>query len=82
VLVATVTNAHCIEKLAESCKQYRGLDPRDFLELVANPQWGKAHRTNDWRNHVPDAVAERWADLSLEARLVAYLIAVVESSLE
>lgn len=33
-----------------------------------DPQWRKAGRVHDWRNHVPDDVQELWATFTREQR--------------
>ena len=71
-----------IERLLALCRQYPGLDPRDVLEAVANPQWGEAARTNDWRQYVCASVVELWPGLSQESRLVSYLSASVAAHFE
>lgn len=43
-----------------------------------DPEWDKMDRrpVHDWRAHINSDVAERWNELSLEARAVAFLTAV------
>jgi hypothetical protein len=43
-------------------------------KAILNPAWGKARRTHDWRNHVPDEVKAAWPLLTPDARVVAYVI--------
>ena len=38
---------------------------------------GDIQRCHDWRNHIPDAVAEEWEELPLLAKLVAFIPAAV-----
>ena len=75
-------NATVIEQLAAACREYPGLDPRDPLDAIKDPQWEDACRTNDWRNYVSYHVASLWDSLSVESRLVAYLTGAVQSLLE
>ena len=44
-------------ELLTACREYPGLDPRDPLEAIADPQWDSASRTNDWRNAVNPTAA-------------------------
>jgi hypothetical protein len=71
-----------IVKLLEACREYPGLDPRDPLDAVADPQWGDASRTNDWRNHIPPSVSELWDGIPLEGRLAAYLMGARDCAFE
>lgn len=51
---------------------------RDMEEVAGDPRFDKAdpsHGCQDWRNHVPDSVKECWSDLSLEAKVIAMVIA-------
>lgn len=47
-----------------------------------DPQWDRAGRVHDWRNHVADAVKAAWPALSLDARVVAYGCARVAADRE
>ncbi len=71
-----------IRKLIDACRNSPGPANRDVLVAISDPQWEKAGRTNDWRRFVTDSVADTWPSLGLEARLVAYLTAAVEASLQ
>jgi len=62
-----------VERLIAECRQFPGLDTRDVLEAIDDPQFQKARATNDWRNAVDETVMEVWTDLPVEARLVGYL---------
>lgn len=58
--------------------------PRDdvLLAELENPEFENAGRVHDWRNHVLDEVKEQWAQLSFDARKVAYLTACNEADNE
>lgn len=71
-----------VARLLEASRKLPGLDPRDPLDAVADPQWGRASRTNDWRNHVEPEIINVWDELSLDARIVAYLLGASDSWLE
>lgn len=43
----------------------------DHVEQADNPQWDKAGKVHDWRNHVPDEIMALWPNLTTEARCVA-----------
>ncbi len=68
-----------IARLIAACRQYPGLDPRDVLEAIDDPQWNDASRTNDWRNYVNSQVRCDWHQLPRPARLVAYLMSASRS---
>ncbi len=72
---------HILELIA-ACRQNRGLDPRDVLDAIDDPQWERACHTNDWRSVVVDSVVDIWPFLGVEARLVAYLTASVEVAIQ
>lgn len=66
-------NERELAELVERCRRYRGLDPRDPLEAIEDPQWDDAGSISDWRNYVPDSIKRCWGGLSLDARVVTYL---------
>jgi hypothetical protein len=76
------TNNATINQLISACRDCAGLDSRDVLEAISSPEWQRANRTNDWRNYVPSLLADSWMTLSVEARLVAYLMSSLEACLE
>lgn len=40
------------------------------LERAAlNPEWDKARKTHDWRNHVPENVQAMWSTFTMEQRM-------------
>lgn len=73
----TEAEAGLLDRLfAEAESVERGLRTRAELEaLLADPNATPVSRAHDWRNHVSDAVAENWDELSLEAKLVAFAAA-------
>jgi len=71
-----------VERLAKACRNNLGLDPRDPLAAIQDPQWDKARRTNDWRNYIEPDLIDVWEQLSDEARLSAYLTAASQTYFE
>lgn len=60
----------------EAIRADRNLRSRDEIErLLADPDASPPSRVHDWRNHLPEIVAENWAALATEARLVAFIAA-------
>lgn len=49
---------------------------------VREPAWDARGRVHDWRNHIPNQVADVWADLSDDARGVATYLAQIAASNE
>ncbi len=72
----------CVAELLDACREYRGLDPRDVLEAIADPQWDDAGPINDWRNRIGETLIDLWESLPIEARLVAYLRASFDAFCE
>lgn len=68
-----------VQWLIEACRKYSGLDPRDVLDAINDPQWGRAKRVSDWRNEVVGEIEALWCELTLEGRLVAYLAASIRA---
>jgi hypothetical protein len=55
----------------------RKVDPR-VIETVRDPQFDDAPG-GDWRAYVPDPVRKLWGRLSLEARIVAFMVASAQA---
>lgn len=50
----------------------------DMEEQASNPRFEEVdrhHSCQDWRNHVPNSIRECWSDLSLEAKVIAMIMA-------
>lgn len=42
---------------------------QDFITRSAfNPEWDKAGKVHDWRNHVPENVQAMWSTFKIEQR--------------
>jgi hypothetical protein len=52
------------------------------LEKILVPEWGKATKVHDWRNHVPDHIKNNWSVISLESKMIAYFMAEYASEQE
>ena len=48
---------------------------KKHYDKVINPEFEKAERVHDWRNHVHGDVKENWNMLSVETKLVVVEIA-------
>jgi hypothetical protein len=68
----------------ESSALLASLPPHDrwMIEAINKPEFDKATRVHDWRNHVPKTIEKVWSHLSEEARLVAIMMAEEEASNE
>ncbi len=42
---------------------------------IGNPEWEKAEKCHDWRNHVPSCIREAWEDMNTMGRLAVVLLA-------
>lgn len=47
-----------------------------WLAQISNPVWDNAINAHDWRCNVPPEIQEIWGLLSIEARMVAYFLAL------
>ncbi len=45
------------------------------IGLTDDPQFDKARKKYDWRNHLPDEIRGLWRELSVEARVIAFFMA-------
>jgi len=56
--------------------KYLGMTVDELLKTVGPHAWDTwVGPCDDWRLYVPDEIAEKWDDLPLDARLVAYWLA-------
>jgi hypothetical protein len=61
----------------------RNLLTRQELEqLLADPFSTEVGRVHDWRNYLTETVADEWASLSLESRLIAFISAAASAHAE
>ena len=51
-------------------------------DAADNPEWAKATRVHDWRNHVPQHVQEIWHTFTQEQRYALYAWADAHASNE
>jgi hypothetical protein len=43
---------------------------QDFITRAAfNPEWEKATKVHDWRNHVPENIQAMWGTFTIEQRM-------------
>lgn len=47
----------------------------DFSEKLKFPDWRHTSKVHDWRNHIPKSVRNKWDDLLLETKVIAYAMA-------
>jgi hypothetical protein len=80
--VQTENKLGAVDALVVACRRYPGLDPRDVLEAIDDPQWSSSGPINDWRNNIISDVIEIWGLLGHEARLAFYLQAAADSFCE
>ena len=71
--MATITRPHFVDRVLDGLPKY----DRDQAGHAINlPNWNAAHPPGDWRVYIPSSIQNEWDGLSIEARLVAYVIAV------
>lgn len=51
----------------------------ELVHRLDHPEWDKPGRTHNWRDSVPEFVTEIWPILSLETKLLMYILAVAET---
>lgn len=66
-------------ELLELSADRANLTPQEVLNTLLCPEWDKARRMYDWRNHVSLEVQDIWPRLSQDARLAVFLQANVEA---
>ena len=67
-------NDPIIERLFAAAVEAGKWHSRERLEVeIAEFGTLLIQKCHDWRNHVPDAVADEWDDLPLVAKLVAFI---------
>jgi hypothetical protein len=59
--------------LEKELKERGGLS--HVLKRIAHPNWDSAGALRDWRHCVPPTIAWAWESLTVEAKVVAYLMA-------
>ncbi len=47
-----------------------------------NPKFEEANKVHDWRNYVPDVVADQWEYLSEETKKVVFIMADAQAQNE
>jgi hypothetical protein len=61
------------------------LEPKDLPPLPDSwhsPRWDNIGRVHDWRNYIPDGLAARWDELSVEGRMIAACMAQEQANRE
>lgn len=64
-----------VQRLLPIAIAYSGMDlsSEEIVSMLHAPDWEHAGKTHDWRNSVPNELEEIWGNLSMEARLIAYI---------
>jgi hypothetical protein len=60
--------------LDQSLKDYGGKDR--VISIITNPDWSHSEAEHDWRQEIYPSMRRIWGLLSLETRIVAYMLAV------
>ena len=64
------------ERLLALAVEQTGMSREEVLAAIEKPEWERAQKCHDWRNHVSDALQLLWDGLSVESRVVALLSAL------
>ncbi len=59
-----------------SMKHGEGPNAVPLLNVLFNPEWTKAERVHDWRNHVPETLKQVWPALCLDVKVLVYMEAI------
>lgn len=62
-------------KPVEFLKVALGYSAHEVLSFLCNPEFEKAAKTHDWRNHIPSEIRKLWKNLGEEARMIVYIVA-------
>lgn len=65
-----------INKLVDLIKEHREIGHLD------QPHFDKARRVHDWRNYIPDEIREVWSSMTVESRVVTYILAEKQANAE
>lgn len=52
------------------------------VDVVEPVDWNNNHKVHDWKNYVPEIVQELWNELTMESRMIAYMMAEQQASNE
>lgn len=54
---------------------YAGTSLSDAYDVAGDPQWEITNKVHNWRNYIPESLKKCWTAMSLEGRMVLYLMA-------
>lgn len=63
-------------KLIGLIKQHREIGYLD------QPHFDKARKCHDWRNYIPDEVRDAWPQMTVESRVMVYILAEKQANAE
>ena len=46
------------------------------------PHFDKARKCHDWRNYIPDEVRDAWSEMTVESRVMVYILAEKQANAE
>ena len=61
---------------------YAGTSLSDAYDVAGDPQWEIKDKVHNWRNYIPENLKKCWTAMSLEVRIVLYLMASERASKE
>lgn len=51
------------------------IDLSEIKRKVHNPKWNQVCKVHDWRNYIDDGIKQIWEYLSIDAKLIAMIMA-------
>lgn len=65
-----------VENVVKLVRQHKDIG------YTEKPQFDKARKCHDWRNYIPDEVREAWPQMTVESRVMVYILAEKQANAE
>lgn len=60
----------------------RAEDRAKILATINQPNWNRVHGVGDWREQVPDIAKDLWDELTIESKLIVFIMASAKACRE